>query len=73
MGPALAALGVVLLVFDLHDVVETTLGQRGGPITTFTGTLWRAATRLRRYGTHHVLYAAGLAAQYRRAARMRGR
>jgi len=28
MGPALAVLGVVLLVFDLHDVVKTTLGQR---------------------------------------------
>jgi hypothetical protein len=63
MGPALAVAGVLLLVFDLHDVIKTTLGQRGGPITTWiSGALWRGATRLGRYGTHRMLYAGGLAA-----------
>jgi hypothetical protein len=33
MGTALAVAGIVLLAVDLHDVIETTFGQRGGPIT----------------------------------------
>lgn len=63
MGTAYAVSGILVLVFVMHDVVKTTLGQHGGFLTTWlTATLWRAATRLSRYGRHTMLYVGGIAA-----------
>ena len=63
MDTAYAVSGILILAFVMHDVVKTTLGQRGGYITTWlTATLWRAATRLSRYGRHTMLYVGGITA-----------
>ncbi len=56
--------GVLLLLFILYDVVKTTLGQGGGPLTSrITSGVWRLATRLRRRRpVHGLLSAAGVGA-----------
>lgn len=63
MDAAFAVSGILVLTFVMHDVIKTTLGQHGGYLTTWlTATLWRAATRLSRYGRHTMLYVAGVTA-----------
>lgn len=60
--PLLAA-GVALLLFAFYDLIKTTLGQGGGPLTRrVTALVWRfGLVLLRRRRAHGLLTAAGVA------------
>lgn len=63
MSWALLAAGVALLVFAFYDLIKTTLGQGGGPMTNrVTALVWRLGlVLLRRRRAHRLLTVAGVA------------
>lgn len=63
MSWALLAAGVALIVFAFYDLIKTTLGQGGGPMTNrVTALVWRLGLALlRRRRAHRLLTVAGVA------------